>query len=279
MSCKGPADMTEHDLTWLWGSLPVGLSSDGDTVYFTEPLSVNPDLEIPLYRRRLDGSPAVRVGEGRGGHSLSPDGRWLLTSLEARLVVLPTGAGSPITLPNGPLRRFGAASWLGDSNHIVYTADTGDGRPRGYLQEVPTGLPQAITPSGVVLPVKAAVRDDRSVLARAGARWLLMPLGGGEGRPVPALTPRDVPVQWSDDGRYVYTVDTIDPTAARPVGVDVHRVDVATGSRTLWHTLAPSDPVGVEDMRPTVTITRDARAYCYSYLRRLGDLFVVEGLK
>lgn len=41
----------------------------------------------------------------------------------------------------------------------------------------------------------------------------------------------------------------------------------------------PSDPVGVEDMRETVVITPDARSYCYSYLRRLGDLFVVEGLK
>jgi hypothetical protein len=41
----------------------------------------------------------------------------------------------------------------------------------------------------------------------------------------------------------------------------------------------PSDPVGVEDMRETVVIARDGQSYCYSYLRRLGDLFVVEGLK
>ena len=41
----------------------------------------------------------------------------------------------------------------------------------------------------------------------------------------------------------------------------------------------PSDPVGVEDLRETVVITPDARSYCYWYLRRLGDLFVVDGLK
>ena len=32
-------------------------------------------------------------------------------------------------------------------------------------------------------------------------------------------------------------------------------------------------------MRATVVITPDARSYCYSYMRRLGDLFVVDGLK
>jgi hypothetical protein len=52
-----------------------------------------------------------------------------------------------------------------------------------------------------------------------------------------------------------------------------------TGSRVLWKTLTPSDPVGVEDMRESVVLTPDAQSYCYSYLRRLGDLFVVDGLK
>jgi hypothetical protein len=59
----------------------------------------------------------------------------------------------------------------------------------------------------------------------------------------------------------------------------VFRVEISSGDRVLWRTLAPSDPVGVEDFRGSVTITPDARAYCYSYLRRLGDLFVVNGLK
>jgi len=32
-------------------------------------------------------------------------------------------------------------------------------------------------------------------------------------------------------------------------------------------------------MRATINLTRDAQSYCYSYMRRLGDLYVVEGLK
>jgi len=32
-------------------------------------------------------------------------------------------------------------------------------------------------------------------------------------------------------------------------------------------------------MRETLAITPDAQSYCYSYQRRLGDLFVVDRLK
>ena len=121
------------------------------------------------------------------------------------------------------------------------------------------------------------MRDDTSVLGRVGASWRLFAISGGDGRAVPALKPGDIPLQWSRDGRYVYTVDAAE--GARPAAVDVFRVELTTGDRVLWKTLAPSDPVGVEDMRGNVVITPDAQAYCYSYQRRLGDLFVVDGLK
>jgi hypothetical protein len=180
-----------------------------------------------------------------------------------------------VTLPKGNVVQFRPGAWLSDSKHIVFTGDAGDGKPRGYMQEVPAGIPRAITPDGVSLAGKAAVRDDNIVLGRAGAAWMLFPIRGGDAQPVQALTTEDIPVQWSSDGRYVYTVEN--PTLRTPA-VNVFRVELATGGRVLWKTLAPSDPVGVEDMRLTVAITPDAQAYCYSYMRRLGDLFVVDGL-
>jgi hypothetical protein len=138
-------------------------------------------------------------------------------------------------------------------------------------------MPRAITPPGVVLAGRAAARDDDSILGRVGDIWKLFPIGGGDGQPLRALMPGDIPLQWSQDGRHVYTVDDVD--GARPAAVDIFRVELATGARTPWKTLTPSDPVGVEDMRETVVITPDAQSYCYSYLRRLGDLYVVDGLK
>jgi hypothetical protein len=186
------------------------------------------------------------------------------------------GAGSVVKLAKGDLKRLGNGSWLADSRRVVFTADRG-GMPRGYVQEISDGLPRAITPEGVVLPVKAAVRGDGTILARVGPAWRLYSLDGGDPLPVPALTERDVPLQWSGDHRFLYVgVNLGAPPRPRN---DVFRVDLTSGARTLWKTLAPVDPVGVEFGAGSPVMTPDASAYCYSYLRRLGDLFVVDGLK
>jgi hypothetical protein len=208
---------------------------------------------------------------------LSPDGQWVLAELGGSLILLPSGAGSTVTLPKGDVVQFGRGAWLGDSKRVVFTGTTADKKSRGYLQEIPAGVPRAITPDGVGLSFRAAVRDDNSILARAGDAWMLFPVHGGNAQPVPALTPGDIPLQWSHDGRYVYTVGSTPGT--RAPAVDIFRVELTPGARVLWKTLTPSDPVGVAEMRRAIAITPDAQSYCYSYMRRLGDLFVVDGLK
>jgi eukaryotic-like serine/threonine-protein kinase len=274
MACHQRADTHERDLTWQLASTVKGLSADGMTVIFEDELLADPP---PLYRRGMDGSPAVPLGFGSNA-TLSPDAMWVLAASGTDLVLLPMGAGAAVTLSKGSVVPIGEGAWLGDSKRIVFTGHhSGDNRPRGYIQEIAGGSPRAITPEGVVLAGRAAARDDNSILGRVGTTWMLFPIHGGNGQPVRALMPGDIPLQWSHDGRFVYTVESFG--GARPAAVDVFRVEVATGSRTLWKTLTPSDPVGVEDMRETLTMTPDAESYCYSYERRLGDLFVVEGLK
>src|SRR4030095_6629377 len=104
--------------------------------------------------------------------------------------------------------RVERGQWLSDSKRIVFTGVARAGKPAGYIQEIPAGLPRAITPDGVQLPGKAAVRDDNSALGLAGA-GKLFPIEGGDGQPVPALRPGDLPLQWSRDGKFVYTVDNV----------------------------------------------------------------------
>jgi hypothetical protein len=276
LACRLPGDSRERDLTWQVSSAVRGLTPDSKTLIFEDELLSAPSGNPMLFRRATDGSPAVPIGDGNGG-APSPDGRWVLASSGGNLILLPTGPGAMVTLPRGNVARFGDGAWLGDSKRIVFTGDPGESRSRGYIQEIPAGVPRAITPEGVVLGGKAAVRDDSSVLGRDGAAWMLFPIQGGAAQPIPALRPGDYPLQWSHGGRYVYTVDTV--AGERPPAVDVFRVDLMTGGRDLWKTLTPSDPVGVEDMRETVAMTPDAQSYCYSYQRRLGDLFLVDGLR
>ena len=280
VACQRPGETSERNLTWLTGGFANALSSDGQTLIFSDSLSGRTLAgDSTVFRRSTDGSAAVSLGEARGAWSLSADGRWVLAELGGDRILLPTGAGSPVTLPKGEVMRSGQGAWLSDSKRIFFTGDTGDGKPKGYIQEIPNGLPRAITPDGVAFAAKGAVRDDNTFLGRVGPRWALFSIHGGEPQPVPALRPTDVPIQWSVDRRSVYTIDSVGQTRAPAAAIDVHRVQVATGARALWKTLSPSDPVGVQGLRPTLLITPDARSYCYSYMRRLGDLYVVDGLE
>src|SRR4026209_2073381 len=67
--------------------------------------------------------------------------------------------------------------------------------------------------------------------------------------------------------------------ASGEFGVNVFRVDVATGHAEVWRTLAPSDVAGVRYPTYSLAMTPDGQSYCYSYGRRLSALFVVNGLK
>ena len=99
---------------------------------------------------------------------------------------------------------------------------------------------------------------------------MLVPAEGGAGRPLPGSVQGDTPIRWSADGAvYVRHGD---------LPVEVFRVDVATGKRTLWRTLAPADLAGVEEIA-AIEVTPDGKAYAYGASRVLSDLYIAEGLK
>ena len=95
---------------------------------------------------------------------------------------------------------------------------------------------------------------------------------GGPSRPVRGLETGELPVQWSEDGRALFVL--------KPEGLPakLFRLDLETGQRSLWKEIAPSDPAGVFGVDP-IRLTRDGKAYVYSYRRLLTDLYLVEGLK
>jgi hypothetical protein len=278
IACQLPGESRERDLGWAWGATVRALSPDGQTLIFQEALGNDLSSTEPIvYLRGIDGSPAVRLGKGIP-LALSPDAKWVLTSQKGNLMLLPTGAGSAVTLSKGNLTRVAAGAWLADSKRIVFTGTLADGKPRVYIQETPDGAPRAITPDGVVVPLKGAVRNDRFILGRSAPRWFLYPVEGGQPQPLPSLSAQDIPIQWSGDGRFIYTATANAGGPGRPAN-DIFRVDLESGRRTLWRTLSPLDPVGVEFGGGAAVITPDGRSYCYSYMQRLGDLFIHDGLK
>jgi hypothetical protein len=171
LACRQPTDTSERDLTWQLAASVKGLSPDGKTVVFEDELLSSPSGNPQIFSRNIDGSPAIAIGEGSGA-ALSPDGKWVLALPGENLVLLPTGVGAMVTLPKGDLMRVAEGGWLGDSKHIVFTGYSGDNKPRGYIQEIPAGIPRAITPQGVVLAGRAAAPSS-AVLARRGRSFRL----------------------------------------------------------------------------------------------------------
>ena len=58
----------------------------------------------------------------------------------------------------------------------------------------------------------------------------------------------------------------------------VFKLDLATGKRTLVREVTPADPTGVTRIS-TLQLTPDGRAYCYSFMRSLSRLYMVDGLR
>jgi eukaryotic-like serine/threonine-protein kinase len=275
---RAPNAGAERDLSWLDYCFPSDLSDDGLTVYFAE----NGEGGGPgysVYLRQTGGSaPAVRLGDG-AAMALSPDGRFVLasrnyTSDEPELMLIPAGTGEPRALPRGGVNTQ-AASFFPDGRRVLLAANP-PGRPtRTWIQDLAGGDPRPLTADGTrfELSARPVSPDGRTaVLKDAEGRHVLVPIDGGPPRPVPGLERTEQPLRWSADGRSLF--------AYRPgqVPARVFRVEVASGRREPWLTLAPADRSGVLAVGP-VLLTPDGRAYVYGYRRTLSDLYAVSGLR
>ena len=260
----------ERNLSWLNWSFPLGLTPDGKAVVFgeqgTEPMGV--------YLRKLDGSPAVRIGEGNG-LALSTDGRWALAGQDMQhgeLALMPTGPGEPRMLSKSNL-NIQAATFFPDGARILISGNEPGRGSRLFVQDIQGGQPRAISPEGVGNPFPSVAPDGKSVVATGpDARVAVYPTEPGEPRPVPGLEPDDIPLSWSREGNSIFVY--------RPSGplLRVELVDVRTGRRTVWKEIRPPDPSGVDQVGP-IMIAPDESSYVYSYRRSLDDLFLATGLK
>ena len=270
----------ERDLSWLDYSYPADLSQDGGTILFDEEgegggtYGKGGSWAYTVYLRNTDGSPAVRLGEG-AAVALSRDQRWVICQPEgspAQLTLLPTKAGEARPLTGDGINHIWAR-WFPDGKRIVFSGNEAEHGVRLYVQTVGEGKPRAITPEGVSATAFTISPNGESV-AGVGPdqKGYLYPLDLGESRAIPGFAVGEEPVEWAANGRSLYIY--------RPgeLPARVFRLDLATGEKTLWRQLMPSDPAGVERINP-IRMTPDGRTYVYGYHRTLADLYLVEGLK
>jgi Tol biopolymer transport system component/predicted Ser/Thr protein kinase len=267
-----PGDAKERDLSWLDWSVPGDLSADGRTVLFYET-GEGGGPKYAVYLRKTDASPAIRLSEGIGT-ALSPDGKWALARpnvTPAPLLLLPTGVGEAKPLTHDSINHL-LARWLPDGKQLVFSGNEAGHGFRLYVESPEEGKPRPISPEGVNPFFVVSAKRDFAASVGPDHKIYLYPIAGGEPIPVSGAEPDEAPTGWSADGRSLYVF------RFGEIPAKVFELELSTGKRKLWKELVPADAAGIDTIRG-ITITPDAKAYVYGYIRTLSDLYVVEGLK
>ena len=260
------------DLSWFDWTLGRSLSADGQWAVLEEDgEGGGPDYTVFL--RKTDGSPAIRLGSGMG-LDISPDDKWVAsTSVKqpAPTVLLPAGAGQPITLADGQLFHTANLRFLPDGKGLIMVATEKGKAPRTYTLMLDGSAPKPFGPEGfrgtLVSP------DSNYVLGRKdGAYWMVPFVGDQTPQPLSFVRADEVVAGWTADSKSIYVGDV----SSTPVKVYV--ADLKTGQRRLHHQHAPGDLAGVAGVG-SGRITPDGSFYLYTVGRTLSYLYVVEGLK
>jgi Tol biopolymer transport system component len=260
------------DLSWFDWTIQRGLSIDGQWVVLEEDgEGGGPDYTVFL--RKTDGSPAIRLGNGMA-MAISPDNKWVASSSvkqPAPTVLLPAGAGQPISLNDAQLFHGPNMNFLPNGKAIVMVATEAGKAPRTYLVGLDGSAPKPVGPEGFfgvrVSPdgqfIAGRTRDARAMIALSSDQTL---------QPLPFIPLNQAVLGWTSDSKSLYVADVASNIAK------VYIVDVKTGERKLHHQHAPADLAGVAGV-DAGNITPDGTFYVYSIGRTLSYLYVVEGLK
>ncbi len=268
-----PGETRERELSTLdWPYGPI-LSSDGKTLVFTEQGEAG-GAGYSVYMRRLDGSPAIRLGEGEA-MALSPDGKWVLaklvTSVPSQIELLPTGAGQSKRFPKDALEHA-TGMFFPDGKRILFVGHE-PGRPRrAFVQDLEGGAARAVTPEGVTARLLSA--DGKSiVIATEEKRLALLPLEGGPAKPFAGSEPGDKPLAWAEDSRSLFV-----GTGPREFPARVFRIDGTSGKRELWKEFSPADAAGIRFFAPE-GISADGKTLVFQSGDSLSVLYVAEGMR
>jgi serine/threonine protein kinase/Tol biopolymer transport system component len=260
-------------LSWLEIMVAASVSRDGKYAVISDE-SGSGGADYSVYLAKLDGSPAVLLGNGVAG-GISPDNKWvtsILPSDTTKIMLLPTGIGEAKTI-TAPKFHYRGASWASDGRRLVVRAGESDRPLRSWVQDITSSSPHAVTPEGINgLFVTVNHSDYISARDKTGA-IRLYPIDGGEPKQITGLTETDEVVAGSTDSDVVY----VSPDLSA-IPLQIVKVNIATGRRQPFVAVSPSDPAGIVALSRPI-FSGDEKRYIYTQVRELSVLYVATGLK
>ncbi len=263
----------DTDLSWHDSNSPREITRDGQFLEFEDSSeAAGPGYAVAM--RKVDGTLPIRLGEGSAG-GLSPDEKWAISlpiNNSTQMTLLPTGAGQARTISVSGLDHIhnGWARFLPDGKHVALVADQQNHSHRCFVVDLSNGKAVPVTPDGVVCGPLSP--DGRFMVQGRPAKSLVFySLDGGKDRIVDNLQHEFNPVQWSQDGAFLYGYHWGEFPS------NVYKLEIASGKETFLHALKPGVPAGVVLVAPVVS-TRDGKYFAYSYNQTLSTLFLISGL-
>ncbi len=302
-------DPQAKDLSILGSTQAKGLSADGRSLLVLEsPVMEGGTPRDSAFIRPLEGGPALKLGRGLP-QSLSPDGRWVHMDLAALgtadldpawvqalqeagldprnlgdpilraryILFVPTSLGRPfaVPIPTG-FEDPGYAHLLADGQHVAVTLTT-QGKDHWVLLDRRGGAPRILTGEGLGLFYSGLdpISPDgtRLIVSGNSKAWFIQPLAGGEPSPIQGMLPGERVIGWSADGQAIHLRPELSV-----LPVTLTRLDLRTGARQQIMAFTPPDPAGHIQTRG-VFINPEARAFAFTYDKKLSELYLVEGLK
>jgi len=273
---EAPGDTAERDLSCLDSGKVAGISDDG-RIIAANVTGESGGEKGSVYLRKMDGSPAIRASDGYA-YRLSPDGNWISGyTLKAdgsrRFVLSPTGPGEESENKVPGLDVGVVYGWLdGERRYLVFGKRPGK-QWQCFVWDAGRGTTQPLCVEGIADAFAYYVSPDRKrvLIPTLAGGWLVYPLDGGAAQQPQGIGKGEAAIGWRADSRSVYVVPDGDGAGSIPVSI----VEIASGKRSAWKTIHPSQPV-LEIYN--LHVTPDGRAYAYNYVTAQSDLYVTHGL-
>ena len=267
-----PDSTVVTDLSWLDDSMAFDFSPDGSAIVFAE----FGDAGGSFYMRKLDGSPAIRLGAGNG-MSWSPKGDAVLSWRDNNTnEIVPTGAGTTRTIAHPDVTSF--FGWFADDGRLLINGRIKD-QPYRFFWLDDSGATKPAGPDGIdhwigQVPLS---HDGRWLAAfpsgkngKGGAS--IYPVAGGAPQLIAGLKNEEAIIRFTADDKSLLVFDRDRLPAT------IYKLDYRTGQRSIWRQLSPADPAGISGIG-TIVVSRDERVVAYNYTRVLGTAYLISGLK